>query len=48
MADLNEIRLNKAMEIERETLWDCHKHDDLSDKQHIEECFILYRINIII
>ena len=37
MEDLNEIRLNQAMKIEREILWDCQKHDDFSQK-HIEEC----------
>lgn len=38
MADIDEIRLEQAKKIEEETLWDCHEHDDLSDKQHIEEC----------
>ena len=38
MADLDEIRLEQAKKIEEETLWDCHEHDNLSDKQHIEEC----------
>ena len=30
--------MEQAKKIEDETLWDCHEHDDLSDKQHIEEC----------
>jgi len=38
VADLDEIRLEQAKKIEEETLWDCHEHDNLSDKQHIEEC----------
>ncbi len=37
MADINEIRLDQAMKIEMETLWDCHKHDYWYD-EHIEEC----------
>lgn len=37
MSDINEIRLKKAIEIEIETLWDCHEHEYFS-QEHIEKC----------
>ena len=37
MSDIDEIRLNQAVEIELKTLWDCHEHEYLS-QEHIEQC----------
>ena len=37
MADINEFRLERAEEIEMETLWDCHEHEYFS-QEHIEQC----------